>query len=291
MLEIHRLLNKPKSPVKTEATWQVARLELDQATGERLNVGIVVTSESRTVAYRFLQNLSALRCLYNADQFEDAAFLIDQAEQCLESGQRLPEGWNITLSEPLFARGASLQAIADELYQRLVPLAAREQREEHLDNDDHPHATRNVKATVRKLLAKHLHIKESPEWWHSRPVLQTVSGRSIRAEIQVLAPSPAGLITGTVASAWYKTEYHRNASLDKAIAAALTAAKLFPSATNRVYLLEPTLADGFNAGEIETIQASIESVRYLAQDQKADVAVFSTERAIAQRILEDVGAL
>lgn len=292
MLEIFRLLDKKAPTNTTEALWQVARLELDPATGERLNVGVVVRGkEDGAAVWKFVQDFTGLRCFYNEDQVEDALFLVDQAEQCIALGKELPQGWNISLSAPLFVRGKDYQSILDDLFARMVPLAARANPANRLDNDDHPHATRNVKATVRKLLARHLQLSKPPEWWHSKPVTELVHDKPVRADIQIKAAAPGGLVTGTIASAWYKTEYHRNASLDKAIAASLTAAKLFPNASNWIYLLQPTTQDGFSTGELEVIESSIETVRYLAQDQNANVAVFQSERQIAHRILEDVGAL
>jgi len=292
MLAIHKLL-KPKAMTHaTEGTWQVARLSLDPATGEQLNVGVVFRAhgvDEPTV--RFLRNVAGLRCMYGDDLAEDAAFLIDQAEQAMEQGIPLPPKWNVSLGQPLFVRGHSAKEIVDELFARVVPLGTKEQLAERLDTDDHQHATRNVRAAVRRLLTAHMQTRKAPEFWRTAPLEAIQDNQSVRVDVQIAGDGKAGKLHGAISSAWYKSTYHRSAYLNNGANAIVTAAKLFGSSTNIMYLLAPTTKDGFSAEELRDIEADIASVRWLVGKENAQLAVFNSEHKMAENILEDLGQI
>lgn len=270
----------------------MARLALDPATGEQLNVGVVFRAhgaEEPTV--RFLRNVAGLRCMYGDDLAEDAAFLIDQAEQAMEQGIPLPARWNVSLGQPLFVRGHSAKEIVDELFVRVVPLGTKEQLGERLDTDDHQHATRNVRATVRKLLTAHMQTRKAPEFWRTKPLEASKDNQTVRVDVQIDGEGKTGKLHGTITSAWYKSNYHRSAYMNNGANAIVTAAKLFDSSTNIMYLLAPTTHDGFSADEMRDIEADIASARWLVSQEKAKLAVFTSERNMTQNILEDLGQI
>jgi hypothetical protein len=291
MLQLLQLLEKNSTfmKAKAEGVWQLARLCLDRATGEQLNVGVVFTSHHNgDVTTRFLRNVAGLRCLYNDDMADDAAFLIDQAEQALEQGARVPSNWNITLSAPLFVRGESAEVIVQNMYQRMVPLGLRESVTERLDTDDHSHTTANVRNTVRKLLCQHMHTKKAPEFWRSFPVVSPQDGGEVQIDLQIFGAGKKGNYRGSIASAWYKTQYHRSAYLDKAASAVLKAQKVYPDANNIMYLLQPLDIEGFTKADMEVIQKEIDSTSWLLKKNGAKLAPFSSESAMTRSILEDM---
>lgn len=292
MLVPHKLFTpqRPQTPT-AQGTWQFARLCLDPATGEKINVGIVFTDEQGRVESRFLRNVAGLRCLYNDDLANDAAFLIDQAEQTIEQKGTLPNGWNISLSHPLFVRGKSARIIVDELFQRLVPLGMRETTPELLDTDDHSHTTRSVRKTVRDLLKRHMRSEGAPEFWKASPVESHQDGDIVLLDLQIYGTSKACDVRGSITSAWYKTQYHRSAYLDRSANAILKSCKIYPSATNVMYLLQPQLGGDFKLPEITAIQNEIDSTAWLLKKVGAKVSTFDNERAMAQQILQDVGEL
>lgn len=292
MLPLQTLLTPKASHTGVSGMWQLVRLSLDPATGEQLNVGVTFTDrESGEITTRMLANVAALRCLYNDDLAEDAAFLIDQAEHAIEQGVDLPVNWNVSLSLPLFVRGSSAKSVVDDLFTRLVPLGAKETTPERLDTDDHLHATRNVRKTVRTLLTRHLNLKSAPDFWRAKPVETVQGGRPVRVDVQIEARDTGIPLHGTIASAWYKTQYHRNAYLDKGATAMMMATELFPRDRNVMYLLCPSQRDGFDAKEINQIESDIASIKWLVEQKKASLAVFESERLMAQRILADVGVI
>lgn len=291
MLGLLQLIEKNDASLKSKAegVWQVARLCLDKATGEQLNVGVVFTSHrDGSTTSRFLRNVATLRCLYNDDMADDASFLIDQAEQALEQGIRLPEGWNISLTPPFFVRGESPDAIVQSMFQRMVPLGLRESVAERLDGDDHTHTTANVRSTVRKLLCKYLKIKKAPEFWRSAPVSSMQDEGEVEIDLQIFGRGKHDDVRGCIASAWYKTKYHRSAYLDSAASAVLKAKKAYPDAVNIMYLLQPQGIEGFSKQDLDAIQKEIDSTAWLLSKNGAKLACFASERAMADNILEDL---
>ncbi|WP_156955244.1 hypothetical protein [Polaromonas glacialis] len=294
MHSLLQLLDPKDIPFKprAEGIWQVARLCLDRATGEQLNVGVVFTDhQGGGITSRFLSNLSGLRCLYNDDMADDAGFLIDQAEQALGQGVRIPSGWNISLGEPLFVRGETPQSIVDSMFKRMVPLGSRENAAERLDGDDHAHTTRNVRKTVRELLSKHMHSKKAPEFWRAAPVVSAQDGGEVQIDLQIFGAGKEGDYRGSIASAWYKTHYHRSAYLDRAANAVLKAREVYPSASNIMYLLQPLDIEGFTRADMGVIQKEIDGLSWLLKKSGAKLHAFSSERAMAQNILEDMGVI
>lgn len=292
MLGLSKLLNKPIATGVTEGKWRVAQLQIDPATGERLNVGIVFTDEqSGAVTTRFLQNMAGIRCLYNDDLAADASFLIDQAEHAIEQGITLPEDWNISLTRPLVARGEGAKTVVDRLFARMVPLGLKEQLEERLDSDDHPHTTANVRKVVRDLLKKHLQSKSNPEFWNSSPVLSLQNGREVQMDLQISGQGKAGQHCGTITSAWYKTRFHRNAYLDKAASAIVKAKQIYPAANAVMYLLQPDTDAPFSIEEQRQIGADIESAKWMIDAKGGATEIFVDERAMAHRILQDLAVI
>jgi hypothetical protein len=292
MLSLHQLLDQPTATAKTQGMWQLARLCLDSAVGEQINVGVVFTADGEErPECRFVSDLSGLRCLYNDDVVNDAAFLIDQAEQALEQLGKLPQGWNVSLTRPLFVRGDSSASIIGDLYQRLVPLGMREASPERLDSDDHSHTTRNVRKTVRNLMRLHLNLSAAPPFWRASPLETRQDGAKVLLDLQIVGSAKGTEVRGSIASAWYKTQYHRGAYLDKAANALLTAKEVTPNAKGVLYLLQPGPHDDFTSTELAAIRDDIDGKTWLLKKSGASLAAFSTERAMAHAILEDMDAV
>ena len=273
--------------------WSVVRLCIDMAAQEWLNVGIVLDSTDGQRHYQLLDNLAGLRCLYNDDAVDSARFLLDQAEHVLETGAALPNGWHIALSAPKFAQGESVQSILTSLFYRLVPMG-RHQLAPREDREDHPHATMNVRKTVRQLMSRHLGLAKTalPEFWRNAPTTIRRNGADILMDAQVIGQCNGMQVHGAVASAWYKMRYHRNASLSQAVNAMTTASEAFPSSTNVLYLLSPpsgltTLTDA----EYRAIAQDIESNKWLLEQRQAVLKVVQSEEVMADTILRDMRLL
>lgn len=282
----------PAAP-KACGHWSVLRLCVDLATQEWLNVGVVIDSDDGSRHYRLLNNLAGLRCLYNDDAVESARFLLDQAEHMLETGEPIPNGWHIALSTPKYVQGTGAQAMVDKLFVRMVPMGLHQlaQRE---DREDHPHATMSVRKTVRQLLNKHLRLAktDTPEFWRRSATTVHRNGSDVLMDVQVVAHAHGVPTHGAVASAWYKTRYHRSASLSQAVNAITTASQAFPQSNNVLYLLRPPAgASTLTATDHQAIAQDIESSHWLLRQHDATLAVAQSETEMAHAILRDLHML
>lgn len=264
---------------------------MDLAAQEWLNVGIVFRDATENSHFRFISDLSGLRCLYDADAAESARFLLDQVEHALEERLVIPSGWNISLGPEKFVRGASAQSIVDSLFVRMVPLGRHQQGPDRIDREDHPHATINVRKTVRQILNKHLQLSKNavPEFWRRNPTPIQRDGNDILMDIQIAAAINGASVHGAVASAWYKTRYHRYASLSQSVNAMTTACEAFPNSHNVLYLLKPPAsASALSADDHRAIAADIETNEWLLGKHGAKLKTAQTESDLAREILSDL---
>lgn len=269
------------------------RLCLDTAAQEWLNVGIVLDGEDGQRHYHLLDNLAGLRCLYDADAVESARFLLDQAEHLLETRKAIPNGWNVALSTPKFVRMGTAQTTATDLFYRMVPMA-RHQLAPREDREDHPHATQNVRKTVRQLLSRHLGLAKTalPDFWRNAPTTIQRNGSDIQLDAQVVAHTGNVQVYGAVASAWYKTRYHRNASISQAVNAIATAREAFPSSHSVLYLLRPPESVAtLSPDDYSAIAKDIETSDWLLKQREATLKVVNSEELMAHTILQDLRLL
>lgn len=291
---IAQLLNRPTPAAQqTAGYWRTVRLCVDLAAQEWLNVGVTFQGMDGSRQSRLIHNLAGIRCLYDADTVESARFLLDQAESALENAARIPDGWNIALGPEKFVQGTSANAIVESLFHRMVPLA-RHQQADRTDHEEHPHATMNVRKTVRQLLNRHLSLAQgaTPDFWRRAPMPVSRDGTDIQMDVQIVATARNLYLHGAVASAWYKTRYHRNASLSQAVNAMTTACQAFPQSHNVLYLLKPpagarTLSDT----DHRAIAQDIETSQWLLQQQNATLKVAQSESEMVRAILQDLEML
>lgn len=279
----------------TTGHWCMVRMCLDIATEEWLNVGILFVGSDGAKCYRLLENFSGVTCLYDEDAASAARFLLDQTAHALETGSSIPKGWNVELGALKFARGTSPEAIVNSLFARLVPLARHEQDSANrLDREDHAHATKNVRAKVRGLINRHLNLAKSatPEFWRKQPLPAQRDGASIQIDLQVVWALDGKAVHGAIASAWYKTRYHRTASLSQAGYALTTACKAFPQSLNTLYLLAPPSGDSRLSPDDHTaIEQDIATNKWALEQQGAVVKIERTESQMASSILRDLRLL
>lgn len=280
----------------TTGHWQVVRMCVDQPTQEWLNVGIFFRASDGQTHWQLLENFNGMRCLYDEDAADNARFLLEQAEYAFETGQALPDGWHLTLGPTKFVRGLSTaDEVVASLFNRMVPLGQHQKGTAgRIDREDHPHATLNVRSTVRRLINQHLQLAHSatPDFWHRAPLHLQRNNAALRIDVQIASRVGNLPIHGAVASAWYKTHYHRKASLSSATAATMAACQAFPDGQNLLYLLQPPKhTPGISLQNHKDIAEEIGTCKWLLEQHGAKVRVTAEERAMAHDILRDLRML
>lgn len=286
------LLNQHTIPTQNiTGHWQVVRVCVDLAAQEWLNVGVVFRDAQGERHFRLISNLAGIRNLYDDDAAESVRFLLDQAEFALEEDAPIPAGWNVSLGPAKFVRGSSIQSIVDNLFERMVPLGKHQLEINRVDREDHPHATLNVRRTVRQLLNLHLHLAKNaaPEFWRREPIPIHRDGATIQMDIQIEATASSPFLHGSIASAWYKTKYHRNASLSQAVNAMTTASEAFPDSRKVLYLLQPpSEIRALSQDDYQAIAQDIETSAWLLQRHSAELKISQSESDMAYQILKDL---
>lgn len=283
-------------PIRAKLTasgkWCAIRMCLDLSAQEWLNIGVVLYSDDGDApTIRLLQNFSGLKCLYDTDAADNARFLADQIEFALYEGEHLPADWNIQLSPATFVRGSSKQQIVNDLFDRIVPLGRHERGTDRPDREEHPHATQQLRSSVRKLLSKHLQLaNKAPDFWRAQPTTINLDSAKIQIDLQVVDAKEK--VNGAVISAWYKTKYYRNASLTSGANAMSMASEAFPDHRNILYLLQPPSdAPTLSIEDHQNIQTDIDSVAWLVDKHKAELKILKSERDITHFILKDIAIL
>lgn len=291
MLELFAT-RKPAQANQVTGHWRAVRICLDLATQEWLNVGVVLRTPGGETHHRLLTNFAGFRCIYDDDAADAARFLLDQAEFAIEAEKPFPTGWNVSFGPEKFVRGNTIDSILTGLFSRLVPLGRHQlDPTARIDREDHPHATQNVRVEVRKLLTKHLQIAKSapPDFWYARPVPMHRDGAVIKMDVQIVANNSHGIVHGAIASAWYKTSYHRSASLNQAVNAVTTACEAFPGSHNVLYILRPPeKVSSLSDSDYEAIDLDIESSRWLLLKHGAELKIAREVPDIARTILKDL---
>lgn len=269
--------------------WCAIRMCLDLSAQEWLNIGVVLYPNGDDApTIRLLQNFAGLKCIYDTDAADNARFLADQIEFALHEGKKLPKDWNIQLSPAMFIRGSSKQQMVDDLFDRIVPLGKHERGVDRPDREDHQHATQSLRSNVRKLLSRHLQLaNKAPDFWRAAPTSMMLEDSNIQIDLQIVDSKEK--VNGAVVSAWYKTKYHRNASLTSGANAMSMAREAFPNHRNILYLLQPpSHVMSLSKEDHHGIQADIDSVAWLVNKHNADLKILKSDRDITLSILEDV---
>jgi hypothetical protein len=112
----------------------------------------------------------------------------------------------------------------------------------------------------------------------------------VQMDIQIAGAVNDGRhIYGTISSAWYKTDYHRNASLSQGMRAVTLAREAFPNARPVMYLLQPPrTVQALTPNDHQAIGNDIETTRWLLHKIEAELRIATTVRTIARAILNDL---
>lgn len=278
------------STAVVKGRWCLVRACVDMAAQEWLNVGVIFYEDNGVTHTKFITNLSGIQCIYDEDAADSLRFLLDQAEYAIETNTRIPDGWNVALSQERFVQGSSVQSIVDDLFMRLVPLG-KHQLADRTDREEHQHATKNVRRTVRQLLASHLNLAKSatPEFWRKTPYPVQRDGTDVSLDLQIVANNHGLSLHGAVTSAWYKTKYHRTASLSQAVNAINTSHTAFPKSNNFLYLLKPpTSVNTLSSSDHREITKEIEASQWMLQKHHATLRLAGSEAEMALMILQDL---
>lgn len=191
------------TPAPVSGHWHTVSLCLDDTACEFLNVGVVFMHGGQ-VEVRMLDTFTRLQCLYdkrfNADNLQH--LLID-IEHTLEqyAGQALPEALSdtIRIGPPLYAQGASAEAVVDDFFAEVVTLARPTAKNKA--REFRYYASGKLRRTIIHHLAHHLGLDAQRIVQDHAYELRLSNGRSLDVDVPLLS----GSAVGGIVSGWYKS--------------------------------------------------------------------------------------
>lgn len=270
--------------------WCALRLQLDRATGEQVNIGVIFTPQGGAPSWRVLKSVGGLRCMYGAEGAANALFAIDQASSHLAQYGELPTDWCISASPALHASGESTSAVVAALFERVVPLARHELSDENrLDGDDHQLSTFKLRRRVRDIIRKRYGAKDTPDFWHDSPIhAATVDGHPVNLDLQVWTDSGTAIgVMAAITSVWYTSKFHRDSYLNNSYRALTEARQVAggASANAGLFLLRPMNDSRFGESQLRDIDNEIDSMQWLLAKHRVTVRTFDNEASLAEGVL------
>jgi hypothetical protein len=131
-----------------------------------------------------------------------------------------------------------------------------------------------------------------PDFWRTKPTVVQRTNVSLQVDLQIESKIDGAQLYGAVASAWYKTLYHRNASLSQATTAVAAACQAFPNSRRVLYVLQPpSNVSALSAEDHAAIEAEIGTNRWMLEQYGGEVHIAHGEQGIAHSILDDLGLM
>lgn len=277
-----RLLDQiaPAAKPAVRAQWRNLRFMPDPATGETLNLGVVLYTDDGTAHLRTLDDFRRLRCLYRERlDTEQLRFLL-RTLPASGDPEALPSP-QLTLSAPKLAVGDSADALLDTLFAQTVTLAGAIDEAELLDDDPDSLSTEQARRQVFDAMKRR-------DPWSVRLIAEDPTWHIVDADNPHTLDMPlrtAGRY-GSILSAWYRGRSTLELHLLRGTLDLGTAARLHPEGRGGLFLLRPP-AD--TAGFTETHQRQIDNVidmmawRLRLQSTQLDVA--DSAEQLAEHVL------
>lgn len=220
---LDRLRNTPShssGPVN-DGHWKLIQFALDPATGERINVGVVLTSGERQYV-KLVSNIKPLGCIYGNEALENIAFSFSLLRDMADSSEPIiSPSTNFFISEGRDIQFGDASTITESLYYQLVPLSMREEEQHSADMEVSPIASINTTNLRKKVLSgikkqnSHLYGRICRD--HPVPVkADDGSVHSIDMPIWAEAELYKGHHYGSIVSTWQRSQLKRGFDLNAA---------------------------------------------------------------------------
>lgn len=277
-----RLLDQiaPAAKPAVRAHWRNLRFMPDAATGELLNLGVVLYTDDGAAHLRTIEDFRRLRCLYRERlDTEQLRFLLralptDCDPETLPSPQ-------LTLSPPKLAAGASVESLLDTLFTQTVTLAGAIDEHDVLDDDPDTLSTEQARRQVYDAMKRRdpwavRLIAEDPTWCVAEDDTAHTLDMPLRA---------AGRY-GSILSAWYRGRSTLELHLLRGTLDLGTAARLHPKDRGGLFILRPpTEASGFTETHQRQIDNVIDMMAWRLRLQSTQLDVADKAEQLAEHVL------
>ncbi len=196
-------LSAQPSETLVKGQWRPISACLDEDSGEFLNVGVLFAYGAGKVEVRMLDTFDRIACLYDdrIDLNDLSHLMHDIEDSIVHAGHDLPDALSdtICLGAPLFASGASPEAVVDEFFEDVVTLGRP--RNKQRSSAFRYRSSHKIREALFDIMQQRMALEASSIIQEGRYLLKLQSGHRIEVDVPLLSDKSAG----SVVSAWYKS--------------------------------------------------------------------------------------
>ena len=278
---------------KVMGSWMSVRLTPDLVTGELFNIGVVFVDSEATVHSRFVPSIQGFKSIFGARGFSNLHFLLELAREHFESGRAATPSPHVSLSDPKPAAGMTPEEIVDRLFSTMVTMTPYEEA-----GDIYSPSLSFSTAKLRQKVLGRLKTDYAAAFNRiSRTAPISLTDRDGSRHLVDLPLYDAhddmlGGLTryGTIVSAQFKDQVHRNYNIGQGTSAIMEAHALMPRhARPGIFLLRPDESTpGYTKKVLEEIDNDIDRQLWIMKKHvsEAKPEVCSTIEGLAARIAE-----
>lgn len=268
-------------------SWRSIQLCLDKAAGELINIGVLLEVDGEK-NWRLLEDTQGIKAIYGAAGESNVKFLLRQVEEILKNDQSFPLNWNVRLGPSLFANCHDIESLTQSLYKRVVSVSRFTQETVSRDVDSSL-GTTELRRRVRSII-KSKYQNEIPDFWQDYPIkLEGSDGRESSLDLQIWTPADhySKGFAACVSSAWYKSKFYRESSLNSSFKTLSEAKQLKQTKKLKLgmYILRPFSDPGFDDGLLLEIDNEIDSLTWLLKKIDVHADVHDNEESLTAALL------
>lgn len=263
-----------------KAEWAPIRVCHDVFTGETLNIGVALKSQSGTMYARVINDVGRLSCLYGEDEASSILLAARMSEEVFLQGRITGFSPNITLGNFLPVTGFDLAQIAEQLFYQIVSIARpqREQKEKAATSEGLSRVDLHVEVfnamrrmsglTAEKIIAQNANLK-----------VPHGDGHRI-----IDIPLQSARLMGALESAWFRDKKTLELKLLNAALDVETAASRFRAGMG-FFVARPM--EGFlTESQLMLADNVIDTISWKLRAQGAHFEVEEDPERLAEKILE-----
>lgn len=279
-----------------EGHWFPIRFTPDLATGELFNVGVVFVTSNGDRHFKIIESARPFSCLYGNAGLENFTFLLQVLRQHLEKSETMiSPSPHIIMGRPAYASGDNPVEILAKLFDSMVTLQCINPEAEASLPEPLSIGTEDLRKRLFKKIKAH-HPGAFEKVYRRSPTLVKSNRGDVMSIDLPLWNDQHGLLTnkgprfGTIVSAHYRDNVHRNYHLDSGSLGLLNAAMLLEgqNSSGSFLILQPSdTAEGYSEWLRMQIENDIDRATYaLRKNREVEVVVSDREDVLMQSVLE-----
>lgn len=243
MLDLDDLIEISSSARLIKGKWCSVGFSPNLGNGERLNIGVAFKPHRGKVKAKLLTSAAGFRSLYGSTGVENFSFLLAVvAEHIQRTGTLTDISPHISFGPFRSIQGETTQAILDSLFQSIVSLRIPEDQAKSQSRTVNTPVLRQ--SVIRALRSQYSNFAD--QFLHEQPVVINYENRPHLLDLPVWQSEDlvSGRLFGSIVSAYYVDEVHRQHDLDRAFRNVDTA-KRYIAANGRggLFILRPASND------------------------------------------------